>query len=280
MSAAQDAVARYLANTSRPRPPRPAPKQPTAAQASAAGERVGDAYNQAYGLGDYRVHTDSVKVDPVTGDPVFPGAEPKPPEPTDWSAYLDTFGLPADVLKEINVIFRRAGDDPTRATALAIGYVRGTDWYQTAYPGIGEAIAKGVVRDEREYRARMNSFSQLYRQYAQRDITPAEYAQHLREGVSVDTVGSRFQGAALATTYGNDWQYTAGAFGTGRLDATQLKTLGEQNAGLSSQPGIGLQKMVEEASGKLRRVFEGVLATGTLAGTQQDRARQAPDIGR
>lgn len=271
---ADDAIARYMANRVREAEPKP-PTKAQAAAAEAALARRSDEMNQKLLLGRYRVHTDSLTVDPETGIPI---GDTTAPAQTDWSSYLSFFGLPADVLKEINAIFART--DVTQATALATGYVRGTPWYKTAYPGIQEAIGKGIVRDERDYRSRMNAFDQVYRQYAGRAIRPDEYADHLREGVDVSTVGQRFQGAALATSYGNDWQYAAGAFGSGRLDPTQLKALGEQQAGLGSPAGTGLQKMIEDATRKLRRSFEGVLATTALAGTPQERARQAPDIGR
>jgi hypothetical protein len=212
--------------------------------------------------------------------PAAPAPAAPAPTPVDWSSYLGLYGLPADVQKELNAIFTRT-PDVTQATALALAYVRGTPWYSQTYPGIQEALAKGIVRNEADYRFQFNDWNQMTRQWTGNDLSSGEFADYLRQGVSKDTVAKRFEGAALATTYGNDWQYEAGAFGTGRLDAGQLKTLGEQSAGLQSNEGIGLQKMIEDAKKKLSRVFDGVLATGPLQGLggEQQRA-QSPDIGR
>ena len=260
-----------------PRPPK-APKLPTAAQAEAALARTSDSLNQHHLLGKYRVHTDSVKVDPVTGDPVFgDAADAVNEDKQDWSAYLETFGLPKDVLKEINAIFAKT-PDITQATVRAQAYVRGTPWYAQTYPGIQEAIAKGVVRNEADYRARQNDLNQLYQQYAKRDITSAEYADHLREGVDAATVGRRFQGAALADTYGNDWQYLSGNFGEGRLTSDEQTALGRQQAGLDSPLGLKVQRRLQMAQERVQKVFSGQLAQGSLA--LLNRPDGPADIGR
>lgn len=230
-----------------------------------------------------RVTTTSVKVD-ENGNPVFPGGgiggDSATAKPADWSSYLGMFGLPNDVLREVNAIFQRT-PDVQQATMLALAYARGTDWYKQAYPGIQEAIAKGIVRDERDYRAKRTQFDQVYRQWTNQGITDEQYAGFLREGVDPDTVARRFSGEAIADVNRNDWQYLSGAFGTGRLDEGQVQTLGRQAAGLDSPGGIALQKMIQDASVKLSRVFQGVLATGPLSGLERTQRQQTlPDIGR
>jgi hypothetical protein len=265
---------------------KPAPvaaKPPTAAQAAAAGARVGAATNQYYADKGYEVgglnHVydtqPQVTVDPVTGLPVSSKSGAAAP---DWSSYLGMYGLPADVQKELNAIFART-PDITQATQLAVAYVRGTPWYAQTYPGIQEAIAKGVIRDERDYRSRQNDFNQIYRQYAQRDITGEEYAQHLREGVTTDVVGRRFQGAALESAYGNDWQYAEGAFGEGRLNAEESKAYGQQAAGLDSPLGMRVQRRLQLAQERLKAVFSGQSAVGQLSLLNQP-GKSPADIGR
>lgn len=199
-----------------------------------------------------------------------------PAAPIDWTAYLGMYGLPTDVVAQISSIFSKTGDDVNRATQLALAYVRGTPWYATAYPGINAAMAKGLVRNEADYRARLNDFNQVYKQYAGRDITLAEYAQHLGTGVEAGTVGKQFEGAAYASTYGNDWQYLLGAFGdTGQATPDELKAAGEQQAGLSSPLGIKLQKRLSQAQQRIQAVFSGNLALGQL---KLPDANRRPDI--
>jgi hypothetical protein len=248
--------------------PKPAPT-PTVAATNAAGDRRYDAYNKAYGLGEYAPAAPT------------PGADqPGVVDQTDWSSYLGLYGLPADVQKELNAIFQRT-PDVTQATQLALAYVRGTAWYGMTYPGIQEAIAKGIVRNEADYRAQFNDWDQMTRQWTNRPLASNEFADYLKEGVSRDTVAKRYEGAALANTYGNDWRYYSGAFGTGRMSDAQTGTLGQQEAGLGSSEGIGLQKMIQDARTKLARAFDGVLATGPLQGIGEAQQRaQTPDIGR
>lgn len=278
---ADDAITRYLNNRLAAQQPKP----PSAKQAEAAGQRRGEAANMYYAQRGHLIAslgpqtTSKVKVD-ENGNPVFGGGDTAGGKPPDWQQYLSMFGLPPDVLKEVNAIFQRT-PDVSQATTLAVGYVRGTDWYKTAYPGIGEAIAKGLVRDERDYRAKMNEFDQVYRQWTNQGITAEQYAQHLQQGVDAGTVERQFAGGAIADASQNDWQHLAGAFGSGRLDQTQIRTLGNQAAGLSSPGGIALQKMIQDASMKLSRVFQGVLATGPMGGLERAQGRQTlPDIGR
>ena len=264
---AADAVDRYLANRASPVPGY------TNATLAAAMEKSKAANPQAtFGPSPNVAYPTSQQQADGTSAPV------KPPPPPDWSQYLGMFGLPADVTKELDAIFART-PDINQATTLAIAYVRGTPWYAQTYPGIQEAIAKGIVRDERDYRSRMNDFAQVYRQYANREVRPDEYAVHLKEGVTVDTVARRFQGAALADTYSNEWQYTEGNFGEGRLTDEEKTAYGRQAAGLDSPLGLRVQRRLAMAQDRIRAAFSGTLATSRLTALSQTGSRP-PDIGR
>lgn len=245
------------------------------------------------GGGGYNAPGPPAPVPPLTGGPQIPVQGPQhgygvgnnpyqsgSASPADWSSYLGMYGLPADVQRELNAIFART-PDVSQATQLALAYVRGTDWYRVTYPGIQEAIAKGIVKNEADYRAQMNAFNQVYRQYMNgQDLTAGQFAEYLREGVSLDTVGRRFQGAALVNTYGGDWQYLSGAFGDGRLEGNELKALGEQSAGLDSELGLRIQRRLQQAQERIRTVFSGTLATGKLAEPLAQRSGIPADIGR
>lgn len=178
----------------------------------------------------------------------------------DWEAYITNYGFPPDVVAELRRIFQNTPDVQS-AQAQALAYIRGTPWYEQTFPGIKDAIKMGIISDERDYRNNMNTFNQVYRQYTGRDLTAQEYAAALREGITAETAARRFQGAANVAAYGNDWQYLAGAFGQGRLSEADLKAQGEQQAGISTPRGTFLDKALQQAEQRMRRAFEGVLAT-------------------
>lgn len=198
----------------------------------------------------------------------------------DFESYLGLFGLPADVLREITAIFK-GDDDPQRAAQRAIAYVRGTSWYSQTYPGIQEAIAKGTVTNERDYRAKLNNFNQVFRQWTNQDIGLDQYAQYLKEGVDADTVGRRFAGDAFITANRGDIQYLSGNFGDGVLGQDDLQAYGRNQAGLGSARGVNIQTLLEKAQTRAQRVFEGTLATfnGGVQGELQKK-QQLADIGR
>lgn len=234
----------------------------------------------------------------VDNDPNRPYYDPKrdrgsgddkTPEPVDWSSFIDIFGLPPDVMAEVNRIFQST-PDVNQATARAMAYIRGTGWYATTFPGINEARARGIVQDERDYRRRLNDANTLYKQYLGRDMTTAEFVSDLGEGISLDVVGRRFEGAAYIKANRGDIQYAAGnfGFGQGQLSEEELKMFGRQQAGLGSDLGASLAKRVQDAYNRVRRVFEGTLATPSVGMGREGvtgtslRARQleTPDIGR
>ena len=178
----------------------------------------------------------------------------------DWEAYLTNYGFTEEIKRELRRIFQSTPDVQS-AQAQALAYIRGTQWYDQTFPGIKDAIKMGIISDERDYRNNFNTFNQVYRQYTGRDLTAQEYANSLREGITAETAARRFQGAANVAAYGNDWQYLAGAFGPGRLSEADLKAQGEQQAGISTGRGTFLDKALQQAEARMRRAFEGVLAT-------------------
>lgn len=189
------------------------------------------------------------------------GGAPTP----DWSSsFFGGFGLPPDVVAQVNKIFAQYSD-VNAAAAAALAYIRGTPWYAQTYPGIAEGIQKGVVSNEADYRNLLNQQSQLYTQYLGRAITGGEFAANLHEGVPLSTIGGRLQGAALVGTYGNDWRYTLGAFDqAGQPTSAETKALGEETAGLDSPLGQQVKRRLDLANQRLATVFRGSLATPGL----------------
>ena len=213
------------------------------------------------------------------------GGDTGTPAPAlDWRAWLENWGFPPDVISQLDRIFR--GDsDPVRAAATALAYIRGTSWYAQTFPGISEGIRKGLIRDERDYRAFMNQANQLYRRYQNRDISAAELGGHFTEGVDLDTIGKRFEGDAYIGAFGNDIQYLNRNFGGAGLSQEELTAYGRQQVGLGSTLGATLARRVQTAEQRLRRLFEGTLASPTLQHGRQGLQATSlgagpPDIGR
>lgn len=148
---------------------------------------------------------------------------------TDWSSYLGLYGLPNDVAAKINDIFAKGGD-VQQSVAIGLAYVRGTPWYAQTYPGIGEGIAKGLIRDEADYRSQLNQVDQMFRQFYGRSVSGLEFATFLREGIDPGTVGRRLQGQATATALG-------GTLPPGLFTPEELQQIGNQQAGLTSLNG-------------------------------------------
>src|SRR4051812_39338342 len=96
--------------------------------------------------------------------PLVPVVPTPAPGVVDWHSFLDSFGMQRHVKARIERIFSNYAQDPKTAARIAVGYVRGTPWYAQTYPGISEAIARGVVKDEAGYRSYLNTANQLYAQ--------------------------------------------------------------------------------------------------------------------
>lgn len=184
--------------------------------------------------------------------------------PLDWRSWLENWGFPTDVTNELDRIFR-SYTDPSAASAAALAYIRGTDWYAKTFPGINEGKKLGVVSDERSYRSYVNDLNQLYRRYYNRDITGQEVAQLLGQGKDQSIVNRELIGRGFINANRNDIQYLLGAFGEGRLTEDQLTALGQQQAGLDNMIGQDLQARLDKARQRLQRVFQGALATPSLS---------------
>jgi hypothetical protein len=213
------------------------------------------------------------------------GGGDEPREGFDWRIWLADWGFDAAIVNELDRIFRSA-TDPNMAAQQALAYIRGTDWYARTFPGINEAKRLGIIGDERDYRAYLNQANQLYRQWMNRDIATDEFVQILTSGTSLGVVAKRFEGAAYVGANRDDIQYLAGNFGDGAFTDADLKAYGEQQVGLGSTLGAGLQAKVQNALMRLNRVFQGQLATPSLSlGSQGLNApslnpNQSLDIGR
>jgi hypothetical protein len=193
---------------------------------------------------------------------------PNLPGYTDWSQLLGIAGLPADIMAKINEIFRTYAD-PNQAAAVAIGYVRGTAWYAQTFVGINEGIQRGLFSDERGYRDYRNALEQVYNQWAGRVPSSEELVAALREGVSPDVVGRRFEARAWAEANRADIRFFSGSFGAGHnmFSDADIEALGRERAGLGTPSGIGLKldKLFQEAQERMRRAFQGVAANPQLA---------------
>lgn len=183
----------------------------------------------------------------------------------DWHSLLGIYDLPGDLIAGIQSIFADS-DDLGVAVGRAIAYVRGSPWYANTFPGIIEGFRLGLIRDERDYRFYVNQIDQLYRRFYGRSVSAGEVANYIRQGFSFDVVGKKLAGESFAKTYAPDLQYLSGAFTSeGRLSEQDLQAYGEQQVGLESSLGSLLDRRLREASQRVRRAFEGVLAQPSLS---------------
>lgn len=204
-------------------------------------------------------------------------------EPTDWASYLGLFGLNDEAMAAINAVKRTGNIQIDSANIL--NALRQTQWYRDTYPGIAEAIARGIVSNEADYRQKKNEFDQVYQQNYGRAITNQEYADFLKQGYSADIVNRQIQGDKYINANRNDIQYAAGNFGdTGQYSNDQLKEVGRNKAGLGTQNGVNLQAQLDKAIARAQRVFQGTLAGMQIQNTNQTGApapsNQYPDIER
>lgn len=118
----------------------------------------------------------------------------------DWSQILGMYGLPADLIAQINHIFAVTGGNLQQAIPIAQATVRGSDWYRATFPGIQEGINAGLFTDESGYRAYQNQVNQIFQQYYGRMATTAEASNYMRTGKSIQQVASVFQAEASRGT--------------------------------------------------------------------------------
>lgn len=187
-------------------------------------------------------------------------------QPQDWSATLGIYGLPPDVQAKVNQIFSSTSD-VNQATALALAYIRGTDWYAQTYPGITQGIQNGTVTNEADYRNYVNQMNQLYQQYYGRAPTSEEITGYLQQGYNSQYVGKIFQGQAYVQANRGDIAYTTGAFapGQGPMSEGDMQALGKEQAGIDTPLGQIQQKILAKASQIQQRIQTGTLATPSLS---------------
>ena len=192
-----------------------------------------------------------------------PPPSPPPAPPLDWRAYLTNWGFDQKIVDELDRIFRTYSD-PNQASAPAVAYIRGTDWYSKTFPGIQEGMKLGIIGNEQDYRSYTNQLNDLYNRYYGRNVTGAEVAQKLGAGFSASRTGAQLSGEAFVKANRNDIQFTLGAYGNGQASDQELQALGEENAGLDSLLGQQLQARLDKARQRLATAFQGTLATPSL----------------
>lgn len=205
----------------------------------------------------------------ATGLPVTP--------PLDWQQYLTNWGFPADVTGELDRIFRTY-PDANSASAAALAYIRGTQWYSDTFPGIQEGEKLGVISDEQGYRAYTNQLNDIYHRYTGGTVTGSQVANALAGGFSANHVEQQFAGTAYASAYGPEAQFDLGAFDSqGQLSASQLQSYGENQVGLSNNLGVDIDRRVQLAKQKLQGIFQGQFAGANFSANQQGRI-SAPSL--
>lgn len=257
---AQDALSRYLGN-----------RFPTAnpvASTLTAPETGRDTGGAGAGLGGSYAPAASLPNSPA---PAGSGTNTNKPTssassnpPLDWNAYLQNWGFPTDIVNELDRIFRTY-NDPNQASAAALAYIRGTDWYSQTFPGINEGIKLGVINNEGDYRSYTNTVNDLYNRYYGRNVSGQEVAGLLGKGYSTSRVNGVLGGDAWAKVNGPDVQFLLGAEDeNGQATPDQLQALGQQNSGIDSLVGAELQKRLDVAKQRLAVAFQGSLATPSL----------------
>jgi hypothetical protein len=192
---------------------------------------------------------------PTGSDVLVPGG--------DYASFLGLFGLPPEATEKIKQIFQST-PDVSQATALALGYIRGTDWYAKTYPGIQEGIAKGLFQNEAGYRGYLNQASNLYQQFYGRAIGTDEFSSLVTRGIDLTTLGNTLQsgnflkdiqsspGASMLTDF-EQRQVAATKAGLGSQNGTYLSGLlsyVNQVAPIYGQYGAGLSREMLEANYK------------------------------
>lgn len=208
----------------------------------------------------------------------------------DFSTMLGIYGLPPDIQAKVNQIFAQTAD-VTQATALALAYIRGTDWYAQTYPGIQEGLQSGLFNNEADYRAYVSAIDQLSQQYSGSNVTSDQIAAYIKSGYNPSYVGKLFQGQATVAANTPNWQELSGQFGTGQMSADQLTALGNESSGIDTGLGQVLQNHLQQAVTRMTKAFNGVVATPSvtlgaqglqapqLAGQKQPNASGNSDVG-
>jgi hypothetical protein len=191
-----------------------------------------------------------------------PDKVPPPPPPPPPPGSLGIPDLPPDIEANVSAILAA---DPVNGPDRALAYIRGTDWYKATYAGIGAGIKTGVIGNEGDYRAYVSNVTDTFQRYYGRPPTQAEVASLLSSGRSTGQVEQIGQGHAWAQANQGEVNYELGAFDYGPLSQGDLETLGQQQSGLGSTAGASLQQRLQNASARMQRLFEGVLASPSFS---------------
>lgn len=169
----------------------------------------------------------------------------------DWEAVLGEYGLPADVIAQLNLIWKAAAGDVNKAVTIATAYIRGTDWYKATYPGIQKGINAGLFNDERGYRAYHNQVDQIFTQYYGRAATLSELAGFITKGQSIGQIASQFQSKAAQGNISDPLKVL--------FTPDELKAMTDEQAGIDTALGQSILKKANLAVsvGQLYQSFYG-----------------------
>jgi len=201
-----------------------------------------------------------------TAHPLNPNLTNKTP---DWaSAYFGNLGLPADVQKGVNDLFKKYPDQPELAIALARQYIRTTPWFATTFPGFFEGLRAGLFQDETGYRGYVNAANVYTMQYFNRPITTAEVESAMHQGITPEILGRTYEAGAIARAQGPEVLYQLGAFGEEPIANREQTALefGKQQAGIGSANGSKLISALDRANKRMQSLFQGQLAIPNTAG--------------
>lgn len=154
----------------------------------------------------------------------------------DWQALLGLYGLPVDIVNELNKIFTGT-TDINQAITLAQAYIRGTPWYSQTYPGIQDGINAGLFSDEKGYQQYKSQVNQVYQQYWQRDATAGEISGYLTKGWNASRVAADFQSQATQANFSDPLKAL--------FTPDELKALADESAGIDTALG---QKITAQAN--------------------------------
>lgn len=189
---------------------------------------------------------------------------PKNP-PFQWQAYLTNWGFTQDIIDQLTKIFSQYSD-PNQAAAAALAYIRGTGWYQQTFPGIQAGESAGLFSDEQGYRSYVNDLNQLYTSYYGRQVNSAEVLGFLNAGNSAAHVGQHLSGQAQLQAELPQDQYLLGAFDeNGVPNANDLSSYGDYLGGIGNMIGPQLSQRLQKAQQKVSDIFQGTLATPSMA---------------
>lgn len=220
--------------------------------------------NSQYG-GQFSTPTTSSSSSSSSSSTTTPAVDPTTLANDWYKAFFSQYGVPSDVQGNIISLLTKYASDPTMATALATQYLRGTDWYQTKFPGFNAGVQNGLFTDESGYLSYLNNINNIYNQYLGRHVSGDEINALLSEGVNPGIVANRFQGQAYIQANKPEIQYLAGAFGNGQLTPDQLTALGNEKAGIDTAQGQLQDKILQKAQQVLTKLQGGNLANPSLS---------------